>query len=210
MSHILLDFDGVIVKNKYLNDFITTKSNLFVQKYYNKKQLYKCKKINKHFYKTYGHTALGFNPIKKKDYTQDILDYNEFVFSDINYDHIKDHITFYDICNIKKLLTYKSKFGLFTNAPISWCENICSITDTDIYEFIDFDKCFTSDNGLVKPNRECYEIIEEKLIYDDTVINFIDDSYINFKNISSNDKWNPIIFDSNIMTLTDHLNNLLH
>ena len=81
----------------------------------------------------------------------------------------------------------KENLGIFTNAPSSWCENIAMLMDIDIYEHVNEDFMFTSNEGLVKPLLNAYDKVEQKL---NTDILFIDDSIQNLLPIVYNDRWN--------------------
>jgi len=185
-SSVLLDFDGVLIKNKHISNFVETKSIEYIQKKFNKSTK-ASKAINTYFYKTFGHTAIGINP---KHYQENILEYNEFVFGDIDYRTIDNMMTLNDKLSFRKLQKYgKKSFGLFTNAPIDWCENICALANTDIYDYVDEEKRFTSNDGLIKPQREIYQFVEDTLLPTNEKIHFVDDNIINFKCIIDNDKW---------------------
>ena len=184
-SSVLLDFDGVIIKNKHMSNLIETKSIEYIQKKYNK-SMKASKIINTYFYKTFGHTAIGPD---KHNYQNNILEYNEFVFGNMDYKKINNMMTIDDRLSLRKFKKYNYKqFGLFTNAPIDWCENICALAQIDLYTFVDQEKCFTSNDGLIKPEKEFYQFIEKQLI-EDQKLHFIDDNVINFKCIKDNDKW---------------------
>lgn len=203
-SSILLDFDGVLIKNKNLGKLIEQKSIEFIKHKYSK-SLHECTLVNTHFYKTYGHTALGLDT---SNYKQNILDYNQFVFSKLDYNELANMITDSDKELLSRMKEYSYSFGLFTNAPLSWCENICHIAGTDIEHFIDDTKLFTSDNGLIKPKDEFYTHVENKLKKDKT-IHFIDDSLINLNGIiASNPKWVTHHIDTSI-NLHCYLENMI-
>ena len=186
-SSVLLDFDGVLIKNKHISHLIETKSIEYIQKKYNK-SMKASKIINTYFYKTFGHTAIGVNP---EHYQNNILEYNEFVFDNIDYQTIDNMITLSDKLTLRKLNRYGHKrFGLFTNAPIDWCQNICALAKVDLYDFVDEEKCFTSNDGLIKPKQEIYQFVEDRLSSSpNEKIHFIDDNIINFKCIIDNEKW---------------------
>jgi FMN phosphatase YigB (HAD superfamily) len=183
-STILLDFDGVVIDNNHINKYITHKSIQFIQKKYHKGYK-KATVLNKQLYSSCGHTAIG---IDSDNYKQNVLDYNEYVFSNINYDEIRNLLVHADLIHMKKLCNYSFKFGLFTNAPIEWCENILMLANVDLYEVMDGDLCFSSNEGLVKPKKESYKNVESKL-YNVDKIHFIDDNKMNFKEIIENEKW---------------------
>lgn len=165
----------------------------------------KSKQVNRVYYKTHGHTAIGVDPL---NYKQHILEYNDFVFSNVNYAHLKHNITKDNEDALKRLTSSikDEKYGLFTNAPLSWCENICWSANVDIYSFIDDTRCFTSDDGLIKPKKQIYEYVESEL--NDEHICFIDDNEINFKEISNKNRWETLLFnpyEQNLCSLLESL-----
>jgi len=185
-SSVLLDFDGVLIKNKHISHLIETKSIEYIQKKYNK-SMKESKSVNEYFYKTFGHTAIGVNP---QHYRNNILEYNEFVFKNIDYQTIDSMMTLNDRLTLRKLKRYGHKrFGLFTNAPIDWCENICALAKVNLYDFVDEEKSFTSDDGLIKPKRDIYQFVENTLSSTNEKIHFIDDNIINLQCLTDNDKW---------------------
>lgn len=184
-SSVLLDFDGVLIKNKHISDLIETKSIEYIQKKYNK-SMKASKVINTYFYKTFGHTAINPN---QHNYRYNVLEYNEFVYSNMDYNTIDNMMTLNDRLSLREFQKYGNKqFGLFTNAPIAWCENICSLAQIDLYTFVAEEHCFTSNDGLIKPEKEIYEFVENTMITNES-IHFIDDNVINFKCIVDNDRW---------------------
>lgn len=206
MSSILLDFDGVIIQNKNIASFVATKSEQFIAKKYNL-SCRESKKVNTVFYKTHGHTAIGIDP---KKYREHILEYNDYVFSNINYSSLKHMITKQDEYNLTKLVCKNAikKYGLFTNAPLTWCENICWMGNVDIYDFIEDTQCFTSDDGLIKPKKHIYDYVESELINDKTIY-FVDDNKMNFDEIATNDRWRTFLFKPNQMDLHSVLKGLV-
>lgn len=195
--NILLDFDGIIVNNQKVGKLIEQKSIDFVQSKLNISH-HNSKYINRFLYKTYGHTANGIAKYTSERLDDVVYDYNDFVFNNINYKDFSSYLIKNDKDRIDTLMqtiakTYDNKYGLFTNAPISWCENLLSCLEIDIYDIIDYDKVYTSDEGDLKPNLTMYNYIDNKL--NDT-IHFIDDSYINLLPVLKNDKWKTYLVNS--------------
>lgn len=180
-SHLtLLDFDGVIINNAFVNQFVVNKSIKYVQYKFKLKSREDAKKVNHYIYKTFGHSSLT----SSRDNTSSILEYNEYVFKNINYEMLSTYMTFQDKKNIRDMLTYKDTlFGLFSNAPLTWCENICAIADVDMYEFIDSTYCFTSDVAMIKPLKPMYEYVDASIPSSIKKIHFVDDSHVNICNV---------------------------
>ena len=194
MKTLLFDFDGVLIKNNKIEKIIEEKSIEYVSR--KLKNHSDPKKLNRSFYKKYGHTAIGLKHFLHKEnnnidnYAELVLDYNQFVFSNIDFNDIKKYINKNDIVHINNLLSisgnYYSNVGIFTNAPSTWCENICKLIDIDIYEHIDDNLLFTSDEGLSKPLCNTYNNVENYVSND---ILFIDDSISNLMPVINRNKW---------------------
>lgn len=198
--NILLDFDGILLRNNKVGKLIEQKSIDFVHKSLNISHS-RCKHMNKFLYKTYGHTANGVAKSTSRNLTDVVSDYNDYVFKNMNYQNISHYLDKNDKDRLNTLLDeFKrisdSKYGLFTNAPLSWCENIFSCLENDMNEIIDYNKIFTSDNGLLKPNIITYNNIEEQL---DNKIHFIDDSQLNLLPVHKNKKWKTYLMNSNMV-----------
>lgn len=202
--NILLDFDGIILRNEKINKIIEEKSIDFVHKKLNKSH-FKSERINKFLYKTYGHTANGIANYTSEKLEDIVLDYNDFVFDNINYQDLSSYLTKDDKVRIKMLShrskIYEHKYGLFTNAPLSWCVSLFNFLEEDLFNMIDKDKVFTSDGGVLKPNKLVYEKVENNL---ENKIHFIDDSNINLLPIKNNNKWEThLVHSDDIKDLTD-------
>lgn len=180
-SHLtLLDFDGVIINNAFINQFIVHRSRKYVQHKFKLKSLEDAKKVNDYVYKTFGHSSLT----SSKDNTTSILEYNEYVFKNINYAMLSAYMTLQDKKNIHDMLTYKEDlFGLFSNAPLTWCENMCAIADVNMYDFIDSTYCFTSDVAMIKPMKPMYEYVDASIPSSIKKIKFVDDSRVNIQSV---------------------------
>ncbi|QOI90246.1 hypothetical protein QKU58_gp085 [Pyramimonas orientalis virus] len=183
-STILLDFDGVVINNANISKYITHQSNVFIQKKYNK-TYDKAKVLNKKMYTTHGHTAIGLDV---KNPAQHVLDYNEFIFQNMDYTLIHNLLTKEDVTNLNYLVDYPETFGLLTNAPISWCENICMLANVDMYSIFEHDQCFGSDTGLIKPQKAIFDYVESN-IDNKKKLHFIDDNKMNFKELCNNERW---------------------
>tara|TARA_Y100000996_G_C22477013_1_gene624594 strand:- start:140 stop:799 length:660 start_codon:yes stop_codon:yes gene_type:complete len=208
--NILLDFDGIILRNENISKIIEEKSIDFVHKKLNKPYS-KSKRINKFLYRTYGHTANGVAKYTSEKPEDVVLDYNNFVFDNINYQDISSYLTKEDKKRID-MLSHRSeisdhKFGLFTNAPLSWCENLFYHLDEDLFNMIDYNKVFTSDEGVLKPNISVYKNIENNL---DNKIHFIDDSYINLLPVKDNKKWKTYLINSDTILDLIHIIERIH
>lgn len=186
MDRVVFDFDGVIVRNKQMGKIITQRSERFVEQTLNCPPS-KSTEINRALYTRYGHTALGVASVLRKDPREVTFDFNEFVYKNFRYHELHHLVQRYDRMRMHEIRTLyaseKQKAGLFTNAPLHWCENVTALMQTDLYDIMDPERCITSDNMHLKPNWHNYQLVEQT--YADAIkneggtIHFVDDSFIN-------------------------------
>jgi len=194
---LLLDFDGVIFKNKGALQIVSNKAARFVKN--NVKLSNKDSHIvNKYLYKSFGHTLYGLNNL---GYNINIKDYNDYVYKNINYKYFI--INKSDVKDIKVIIErckkYNIKIYIFSNSPKCWCDNIldCMNIDKNNMRYIDT-------MNLLKPDKELYDKIEKE--NQDSKIYFVDDSFINFKHTLLNPKWKNIMFDTKKIHIESNIN----
>lgn len=214
MDRVVFDFDGVIVRNRRMGEFITREAERFVEK---KMSCYpsKSKEMNRVLYTTYGHTALGVAKALCEDPRQVTREFNQFVYGDLKYRRLRNLVRYHDITRLLELKNTfapcNEKAALLTNAPLAWCENVCSIIGVDLYTIIDSEKCVTSDNLFLKPDCHNYQLIEslydtEQLLKEKETLMFMDDSHVNFTPVLQNPLWSCVHIDSDsIELLGSHL-----
>lgn len=191
---ILLDFDGVIFRNKAFSRLVEKKSIEFVQKYWNVPPS-QSNFLNKILYRKYGHTANGIAKTTNNNLENIIMDYNDYVFrKDVPYYQLEgllnkdDYIRFNTLSKYMQKNMDGSKYGLFTNAPLEWCEKVSLMLGYDLSYIIDYNRVFTSDEGLLKPNMDAYNNVMHVTSSEDKV-HFIDDNIINIKPVLTIDNW---------------------
>ena len=205
---ILLDFDGVILKNRHIDAYITKKSIEHVS-ISRKISLDHAMKLNSKLYPKLGHTSL----INSDMYSvsKSIKDYNNYVFDNLNYSTIDTMLDDYNKKYIHKIFEIKNDksvpLGIFTNAPLSWCESILMLCDIDINEEFNENYIFTSDNSFVKPLQISYDTVEKNI--DNKKIYFIDDKKTNIQPIEDKTRWNGIHLHENT-SLHEIMNYLLY
>ena len=191
---LLLDYDGVILKNPKLTKYQFNKSAMFVQKHIHL-PIQQCEHFNKKYYPKYGHTVTMLNEMFMKPVT--LEEYNDYVFNkhDLNKlsplvcsetkKHARSFINLIDYCEQTNKQWY-----IFTNAHLNWVMHFSSICDLPVTE----DKVIWPRNlSLLKPNKESYDNIEKMFPNDNYM--FIDDSEVNLDIPRSRSKWIPIKFD---------------
>lgn len=191
---ILLDFDGVILKNNKVDAYITKKSIEHVS-VSRKISLDHATKLNKKLYPKLGHTSLINTDIHSV--SKSIKEYNNYVFDNLDYSKIDEMLTKNDKSYIQKIFEIQNEYsiplGIFTNAPLSWCESILTLCDIDIYKQFDEQFLFTSDKSFVKPLQISYDTVEKYT--DNKHLFFIDDKKNNIKPIENKNQWSGIYLD---------------
>ena len=188
---LLLDFDGVVCNHTRASYEIAKRSQDFVKKVVNVKTDRDARLLNTHLYKTYGHTAVG---LQKMGYKVSPKDFNDFVYSSLNYEDLfKDLKANHrkDIADLQYTSQLCKEKGvpifIFSNAPRDWCYNIIdSMLDDSMWiNMID------NQNDL-KPSFVLYENISYK--FKECKIVFVDDQIINFSWTLNNPQWTNVHF----------------
>lgn len=188
---ILFDFDGVLLNNKKINDYVVDKSVEYVEKRVNCSKS-RAKIINNKVYHKLGHTAKLFGNHKKA-----VQDYNDFVFNETTLKDVKkllnenDEKHFNDVIRMKKDFSY----GIFTNTSSIWYTTI--LDHYNIYNSFDSNYCFDSDNGLIKPNPISYDSINQ-CVPSNLNIHFLDDNKLNILPACSYDRWSNYLISDNL------------
>jgi FMN phosphatase YigB (HAD superfamily) len=186
--NLLLDFDGVLLKNKKLDQIITKRSVDYVYSKSDKCYTY-ATNYNRKMYKKLGHTALIFN--NSLNYHHEVCEYNAKVFQDLDFDKdIKPFMNNEDILHVSEILKSfdgNNKPGLFTNTPLIWVYETLGILGFDVERVFNTDLLFTSDEGFVKPKMDAYDNVDSFL--KDEHIVFIDDNEKNIFPTVTRDNW---------------------
>lgn len=178
MSRILLDVDGVIMRNYALLDHVKNNAVRYVQK-----KIPGIKKghsrINHMLYKKYGHTAIGLHA----EFGVDSRDYDDFVYDRFLLDHLEDYILTddnfkRDADTIRSFLESGKKVSFFSNAPMVWTEPIRESIDLRI-----------GNGNYMKPNLESYLRFGKK----DHFV-FVDDNLVNLEPTLFLGNWTPVHF----------------
>jgi FMN phosphatase YigB (HAD superfamily) len=186
--NILLDFDGVILQNKKLEQIITKRSVDYVYSKSNTCYTYAAN-YNRKMYKKLGHTALIFN--NSANYHHEVCEYNEKVFHELDFDKdIKPFINNEDVLHVSEILNSfegNNKPGLFTNTPLIWVYETLGMLGFEIDNVFNTDMMFTSDEGFVKPKMDAYSKVNSFLEKQQIV--FIDDNEKNILPIDAQENW---------------------
>lgn len=202
---LLLDFDGVVLRNKYLKQYQLDRSAKFIKEK-TCMPIEICKNINKENYPKYGHTVTMLNKMFQLPVT--LEEYNEFVFDKKQLQPLTKFIdknTFEYTNSFNKLFDYCNKnnteWYIFTNAHITWVEVFADTCNLDI---CNKKIIYPTDLKLLKPKLDSYKAIENKFSHDSHFI-FIDDHFDNLPYYRK--RWSALHYqrDNNV----DHIINYI-
>lgn len=197
---VLLDFDGVLLSNKKLNEMVSSNCNRF----FSKKTglpLHEASAINKAHYKKYGHTLNLLNEKMLKDTKVFIDEFNENVYDSDTLRSIKytlgpkDILEFEEWKRVIRELDAESVL-VYSNAPSSWlnaCLNALGNATRSCILFDDVVSVPERNGGLFKPSNTVYDSIESTI--QSEKIMFIDDSVDNLPN---REAWTNVLYGTNV------------
>jgi len=221
---LLIDVDGVLLRDKGLLNYVSNKCVSFVRKYSNPKlaTYNEAKLVNKSLYSNYGHTLRGMHKVWQKEYQEDSLQqlylesynaFNDIVYDSDSIDNLHSYmksVEFFEQSQkiVELCLECKSKdipVMMFSNAPFKWCEPVAMKLENIYGEGI-FQDIITPGNiafhpYLHKPDKQLYVNVEEQVQQSlqgssktKTKLIFVDDTMINLIPVINNPVWEPIIY----------------
>lgn len=189
MAVLLLDFDGVILRNHSIHGHVSSRCNSFTQRYIPIRNPIKMRQINNEMYESYGHTVIGLRAL---GFDADINEFNHYVYDRIDMGSLRDVKTTHkrDIQQTKEMLAHvkhkEIEVRLLTNAPDVWCQTILSMMGVDPIEKI-------STLGMLKPENSCFNHVEQLFPMDQKFI-FVDDKIINLRGVMTRPHWQRVLF----------------
>ena len=187
---ILLDLDGVILKNHPVHQLVTNRCHAYV------KIITKTKTpeiLNKYLYETTGHTVLG---LQKLGYDATITTFNKFVYNSIDpniFSTKKNDNTKILIDLKKKCHEKKTDLYIFSNAPDSYVHKVLTHMDLSLKNISTLSEIT---NSFLKPDTICYKLVEKWLKVDK--ITFVDDKVGNILPVINSPKWENYWFADNL------------
>lgn len=173
---LLLDVDGVIIRDKPLLDHVRNN----VVRYVNKKLpgMKRHAKLNSLMYRAYGHTARGL----EREFGVDVSDFDECVYTPEVIDHLKDFLkNDASFLNDAALLRgLNREIQLFSNAPLVWTLPVRDAIDPSIYAGL---------GTYSKPELDTYVSFDQTKKYI-----FVDDKMCNLMPALFFSNWTPIHF----------------
>lgn len=190
---VLVDFDGVILRNSQAHSYIKQRVNTFVKRTcrvgHDKKGL---DLLNKQWYDTYGHTVLG---MRKHGFPVTHKGFNEYVYED--FFKIKQlKMTPEELASWRRFKDSMREMDLhvkiFSNASSIWVKHFLHNEDdeTHIFEIQNkMDKYIHENiyNSLLKPDRSMYDMVMQ--MYPRKIYYFIDDKINNFGPVACDPRW---------------------
>jgi hypothetical protein len=180
--NLLLDIDGVLVRDKKLFKHLDNNILRYVQQ-----KVPACKNplgLNKALYKTFGHTAVGLQRVFKVDAS----DFDQRVYDKDLMNHLWDVLSGSEFQQEAEIINEISKSGwdvtLFSNSPLMW--------STPVRQAISFDINNFKDGLYLKPDVRAYTSsfsLRERYL-------FIDDTVANLRTAETLPNWKPIQFSS--------------
>lgn len=212
---VLLDFDGVALRNKVADIQVAKRAGVYTWRKINNVKSYNHKLISPkqaddicyNLYKSYGHTLIGLQNIGIHDCN--MKEYNKFVYDTIDY--TKTRLSNNDFNDLRILINYCNEYNhllfFFSNAPYRWISNVLK-NDKDILNSIyDIKKVINideDDETFLKPYKQIYEQIK-KYFKNENIV-FIDDNIGNMKQVMDDITWTNIVFS----TADKKINNRLY
>lgn len=171
--HILLDVDGVVIRDRLLMTHVKSNVENYVRKRF--PHVKDPKKFNQSLYTNWGHTRLGLQDMFPKE---DFSDFDTKVYDRDLVSHLESHLkTDKFILNSKMPINelyndYGHDVILFSNAPLSWTAPVAWALDVRCEVYL------PTKNNLLKPDPRIYEDVTRGLkgpfiLVDDNTKNLI-------------------------------------
>jgi len=190
---LLLDFDGVLLKNRRLTEYQYKQSAAFVQKHTGI-GFKACESLNAQCFPKYGHTVLMLNYMFRARVT--LKDYNDYVFNketletlrplvdDPTRQHFNSFAPFLEKCERAKVDS-----AIFTNADYNWVNFfVDELSEDPIFKQMEI--MYPTKLSELKPKKHAYDKLE--------AVNpsaeefwFVDDSLVNLTEPALRPNWIP-------------------
>ena len=195
---VLIDFDGVILRNCSAYNVVVHRCEQYVNRHISIRNPVKIKEINNQLYETYGHTAIG---LRKMGFDVTVEEFNRFVYGYIDKSYFRDvraennaHIK--DFANLRQhYIDQGVQMFVFSNAPDVWCKTALVEMDPQFSDIETLSSVMTSN---LKPEEECYNVIE-KAFSSDHDLWFIDDKLQNMVPVMNRPRWKKLLLTNATM-----------
>ena len=179
MKSLILDVDGVLVRDRLLLEHVKSNAVEYVRSKLPKAP--EPSKVNSVLYARYGHTALGLNHA----FGLDVSDFNEKVYDKRLIDHLWSVLSSTEFQEDAEVIHEIAKSGwdvtLFSNSPLVWTLPVQSAIS---------DKVMVSlDGRFYKPDIRAYMSFDNRKTH-----LFVDDKEINLRSAGYIKNWVPILY----------------
>lgn len=188
---VLLDFDGVVSRNKAADAYIADRIARVMEHATGIRNQRMLRKMNERMYKEQGHTWLG---LRASGYNMSLDEFNAILYGQQElFTHLSLSVreTFELSKFMLKCVSLDTDVMLYSNADNRWLQHFVQWSPM-LYAVQDN---VIGPSRLLKPTEEAHWITDMFLRsrgYTD--VKFVDDSIINFKHIPSH--WTPVLFGS--------------
>lgn len=217
---VLIDFDGVVLRNKTADVQVAKRAGIYTWRKMNNIRSHnhnlvspkQAEDICYNLYKGYGHTLIGLKSTGVPNCH--MKDYNKLVYDTLDYEKIRSFNNNFDELRIliNHCLQHHHEIYFFSNAPYRWMYNVLK-DNQDILSSVDdvrkVLKINEDDENYLKPFPQIYDKINSHF-YTENIV-FIDDNIGNIKPVINNIAWTNVLFCSadkkinNRMYLTNDL-----
>lgn len=204
---LLLDVDGVVLKNPRVLYNVAQKITRYVRKVIPQRvSAMEADEINRCLYSTFGHTHRGLTHVYGPN-VPTMAEFNAAIYDDEIMQQLwtyrNDNLMQARALEVHALTERAARLGmpvyLFSNAPTVWCAAVCEALDLQIQQ----DDMLGVDhpvfrNKFVKPDRQLYEGVDAYITHTHRYqaepghILFVDDSWTNIAPVVSTDGWTPV------------------
>lgn len=216
MVSLLLDIDGVLIRNKPLLKHVGHNCTKFVQKSSRQPIEYNmAAAINAKLYKTHGHTLRGLSVMYGPKYSSEDMysTFNKFVYDESTLGMLATHLQskeflkdvegFAEIADV--CVEKKAPICLFSNAPESWCEPVCVALEDIVGSRVCIQMCAhdTMYPHYLKPDAEAYANVRRQVSSNSGNENgngkhliFVDDTLKNLIPVAcDSQRWTPVLYN---------------
>jgi FMN phosphatase YigB (HAD superfamily) len=189
----LVDFDGVIIRNKRVHEHIVDRVNNYVGNVLKIESPESTKRVNKYLYQTYGHTLIGLEKVVGPEISGSLADFNKFVYENVHLDRDDFYAIKKELMDWQRFVTKMELANIpiyiFSNAPQEWCLNF--IDKHSVTGFIM--ESLPKETIYLKPELKVFEVVNAW--FHNSEVFFIDDKVHNMKHTIKKQNWTNIVFD---------------
>ena len=182
MKSLILDVDGVLVRDRLLLEHVKSNAVNYVRS--KLPTAPEPAKINRMLYARYGHTGIGLNSA----FGFDVSDFNEKVYNNSVIDHLWSVLSGPEFQEDASIVNEIQKSGwdvtLFSNSPLIWTLPVQSAISDNVK--------IALDGQFYKPDIRAYMKFNTKKKH-----LFVDDKEINLRAAKTLNNWTPVLYSDN-------------